>query len=63
MQTAAVDLISKLRYAIKAIERHLSGMDCVQLDALEANIPRKSPAGSAEMVTLLLIYREMDNRK
>ncbi|PBC09379.1 hypothetical protein [Mesorhizobium sp. WSM3859] len=61
MQTDAEELVSKLRGAIKAIGNHLSQIDCIHLQALEATIPHKAPAESAEMVTLLLIYRKMEN--
>lgn len=63
MQVVAVELMAKLRDAIEAIEAHLSGTDCVNLQALEKRLPRTPPPGSAEMVMLLLVYREMGNRK
>ncbi|MGT2466601.1 hypothetical protein ACVOMV_18600 [Mesorhizobium atlanticum] len=62
MHVVAVELIAKLADAIAAVEAHLSGMDCVALQALEAKLPRTAPAGSAEMVILVLIYREMEKR-
>lgn len=63
MQIVAVELMAKLRDTIDAIEEHLSCMDCVNLQALEARLPKSVSTGSAEMVMLLLIYREMDARK
>ena len=63
VHVVAVELIAKLRDAIDAIDNHLSEMDCVTLQALETRLPKNAAAGSAEMVMLLLIYREMKNRK
>ncbi len=63
MQTVAIELMSKLRDTIEALQNHLSGLDEVNLRALEARFPRNCPAGSAEMIMLVLIYRELDTRK
>ncbi|BAB51316.1 msl4726 [Mesorhizobium japonicum MAFF 303099] len=37
-------------------------MDDLTLQALAANLPPKAPAGTAEMLLLLLVYREMESR-
>ncbi|MDX8530765.1 hypothetical protein RFM41_03290 [Mesorhizobium sp. VK25A] len=63
MQIVAVELMAKLRDAIEAIGDHLSGMDSVNLQALEKRLPRNPLPGSAEMVMLLLVSHEMDSRK
>ena len=63
MHIVAVELMAKLRTDIEAIEDHLSEMDILNLQALEARLPRAAPAGSAEMVTLVLVYRELEKRK
>jgi hypothetical protein len=53
----------KFRDVIDAIRYHLSDMDRVNLQGLEAKLPKNAKAGSAEMVMLLLVYREIENRK
>ena len=63
MQVVAVELIAKLHDAIEAIQDHLSQLDEVNLAALEKRLPRNAPAGSAEMVALVLVYRELEKRK
>lgn len=63
MQIVAAELMARLRDAIEAISDHLSGMDSVNLHALEKKLPRNTLPGSAEMVMLLLVFREMDSRK
>ena len=63
VHVVAVELIAKLRDAIDAIDDHLSEMDCVNLQALETRLPKNAAPGRAEMVMLLLVYREMKRRK
>ena len=63
VHVVAVELMAKLRDVIDAVDNHLSQMDCVNLQALETRLPKKAASGSAEMVMLLLVYREMKNRK
>ena len=58
-----LDLMADLRDAIVMIEEHLRRTDDLNLHWLETKLPRKAKAGSAEMVMLLLIYREMENRR
>ncbi|TIV61886.1 hypothetical protein [Mesorhizobium sp.] len=62
MQVVAVELVAKLGDAIEAIRDHLSGMDCVKLQALENRLPKNAQPGSAEMVMLLLVYEEMKRK-
>ncbi|TIS49125.1 hypothetical protein [Mesorhizobium sp.] len=62
MHIVALELMAKLRDAIDAIEHHLSGMDCVNLQALEARLPKNAPPGSAVMVMLLLVCQEMKRK-
>ena len=63
MQTVAVELMTKLRDDIESICDHLSKMQEFDLQALEKRLPRNAPAGTAEMVMLMLVYREMETRK
>lgn len=62
MPVTEVELIAKLRDAIEAIRDHLLELNDFRLRAIEASLPRDAPAGSAEMVALILIYRETDKR-
>lgn len=59
----AVELIGKLNDDIQALKAHISQVDGLKLMALKRSLPRTSPAGSAEMLALILIYREMEARK
>jgi len=63
MHIVAVELVAKLRDAIEAIKDHLTDLNDLKLQALEAKLPRNAPAGSPEMVMGVLIYREMEKRK
>ena len=63
MQTVAVELMARLGDTIEAIRDHLSKLHEFDLQALEKRLPRNAPAGSAEMVMLMLVYREMDQRR
>jgi hypothetical protein len=62
MQTAA-GLLAALGDSIEAIQAHLGTMDEYKLNTLLAALPSKSIAGSAEMVMLIHLYREIENRK
>ncbi|MGO4642551.1 hypothetical protein AB4Z43_29435 [Mesorhizobium sp. 2RAF45] len=62
MQTAA-GLLAALGDSIEAIKAHLATMDEDKLEALLGVMPSKSIAGSAEMVMLIHLYRELQNRQ
>ncbi|RNJ41302.1 hypothetical protein B5V01_26890 [Mesorhizobium erdmanii] len=62
MQTAA-GLLAALGDTIDAIKAHLATMDEDKLEALLAVMPSKSIAGSAEMVMLIHLYREIQTRQ
>jgi hypothetical protein len=62
MQTVAVELMARLGDTIETV-KDLSKLHEFDLQALETRLPRNAPAGSAEMVMLMLVYREMDQRK
>ena len=59
---AAAGLLAALGDSIEAIKSHLADMDREGLDALLAVLPSRSPAGSAEMVMRILVYREIKKR-
>lgn len=61
MQNSAY-LMSVLGDHIDAIKRHLSSMNDLTLKALAASLPSKAPAGTAEMLMLLLVFREAESR-
>ena len=56
-------LLAALGDSIEAVKAHLSTMDEYQLEGLLASLPSKSAAGSAEMVMLIHLYREIEGRK
>jgi hypothetical protein len=62
MNTAA-GLLAALGDSIEAIQAHLATMDDDKLETLLASLPSKSIGGSAEMVMLIHLYREIENRK
>ncbi|MDX8457544.1 hypothetical protein [Mesorhizobium humile] len=62
MQIAA-QLLAALGDSIEAIKAHLSGMDGSTLERLLETVPRTSPVGSAEMVMIILLYREIERRQ
>ena len=62
MQTAA-GLLAALGDTIEAIKAHLATMDEDKLEAHLAVMPSKSIAGSAEMVMLIHLYREIQTRR
>ncbi|QKC85484.1 hypothetical protein [Mesorhizobium sp. NZP2077] len=61
MQKAA-ELLYVLGDHIDAIKSHIIRMDDLTLNALFTSLPSKAPAGTAEMVMLLLVHREMESR-
>jgi hypothetical protein len=63
MQTVALELMARLGDRIDAIRDHLSKLDDIDLKALEKRLPRDAPAGTAAMVMLVLVYREIERRK
>ncbi|MCZ8548600.1 hypothetical protein OOJ09_30950 [Mesorhizobium qingshengii] len=63
MQNNAAELLAELGNCIKSIQAHLATMDDAQLEDLLASLPSKSTAGSAEMVMLIHLYRDIENRK
>ncbi|WP_214477515.1 hypothetical protein [Mesorhizobium sp. dw_380] len=62
MQTAA-GLLSALDDSIEAIKAHLATIDEGKLEALLACMPSRSTAGSAEMVMLIHLYRQIQTRQ
>jgi hypothetical protein len=62
VHVVAVELMARLANAIAEMETHLSEMNELKLQMLEQKLPRNARAGSAEMVTLILIHREMEKR-
>ena len=58
MQKAA-ELLHMLGDHIDAIKSHISRMDDPTLKALALNLPSKAPPGTAEMLMLFLVHREM----
>lgn len=63
MQNNAAELLAALGNCIESIQAHLATMDDAQLENLLASMPSKSKAGSAEMVMLIHLYRDIENRK
>ncbi|QND64595.1 hypothetical protein HB777_12200 [Mesorhizobium loti] len=61
MQKSA-ELLSALGDLIDETKAHIRRMDDLTLKALAANLPSKAPPGTAEMLMLLLVYREMESR-
>jgi len=59
----AAKLLTALGDSIQAIEAYLSTVERSTLDNLLAVLPAKSPAGSAPMVMMILVYREIDARQ
>jgi len=62
MQIAA-KLLAELGDSIEAVSAHLAKMDDFQLEELLASMPSKLPAGTAEMVMCVHLYREIEARK
>lgn len=62
MQKSTV-LLSELGDQIDAIKRHISSMNDLMLKALVSSLPSRPPAGTAEMLMLLLVYREAESRE
>ncbi|MFK0693227.1 hypothetical protein ACFX5Q_34680 [Mesorhizobium sp. IMUNJ 23033] len=59
----AAGLLAALGDSIEAIQAYRATIDEHELETLLASIPSKSIAGSAEMVMLIHLYREIENRK
>lgn len=59
----AAKLLAALGDSIQAIEAYLGTVERSTLDSLLAVLPAKSPAGSAPMVMMILVYREIDARQ
>jgi len=62
MQKSA-ELLSALAAVIDETKAHIHRMDDLTLQALAANLPPKAPAGTAEMLMLLLVFREAECRE
>ncbi|MET2832119.1 hypothetical protein [Mesorhizobium shangrilense] len=62
MQNNAAELLAALGDCIEAIKLHLATMDDAQLEKLLDPMPKKSAPGSAEMVMLVMLYRELESR-
>ena len=62
MQRAA-EFLAALGESIEDIKAHLATMDEFRLEELLASLPAKSAAGSAEMVMIIHICREIDGRR
>lgn len=62
MQDAA-QLLTALGDCIEAIQAYLSTAERSVLDDLLAVLPARSPAGSAPMVMMILVYREIETRQ
>jgi hypothetical protein len=62
MQKAA-GLLAILGDAIEAMKSYLATIDQQVLEDLLGALPSRSPAGSAEMVMRILVYREIEMRK
>lgn len=60
--TATAELLAKLDDTIQGIKEHLATMDRSSLDVIASQLRPKSPAGSAEMMLVILIYREIEIR-
>ena len=58
----SAELLSVLSDQIDAMKSHISQMSDLILKALAASLPSKAPAGTAEMLMLLLIIRETEGR-
>ncbi len=61
MQKAA-GLLAILGNSIEAIKSYLATIDQQELENLLGVLPSRSPAGSAEMVMRILVYREIEKR-
>jgi hypothetical protein len=59
----AAKLLTALGDCIEAIEAYLATAERSTLDGLLAVLPAKSRAGSAPMVMMILVYREIDARR
>lgn len=62
MQKAAA-LLAELGDSVEAVRVHLSTLDRGKLEGLVDILPTTLAAGSAEMVMLVLLYREIQTRR
>lgn len=62
MQKAAA-LLAELGDSVEAVKAHLSTLDRGMLESLVDVLPTTLAAGSAEMVMLVLLYREIQTRR
>lgn len=63
IQNNAAELLAALGNCIESIQAYLATMDDAQLENLLESMPSRSIAGSAEMVMLIHLYRDIENRK
>ena len=63
MMQRSAELLSALGAVIDETKAHIRRMDDLTLQALAANLPPRSPAGTAEMLMLLLVFREAESRE
>ena len=61
MQKSA-ELLSALRELTDETKAQIRRMDDPTLKALAASLPSKAPPGTAEMLMLILVYREIESR-
>ena len=54
-----IELMRKIQNAIDAMREHLSQLDEPDLAEIGRALPKDAPVPSAEMVTLLLVHREL----
>ena len=59
----ATGLLAILGDSIEAIKSYLATIDQQELENLLGVLPSRSPAGSAEMVMRILVYREIEKRE
>lgn len=62
MQKSA-ELLSHIGAQIDAAKLHIASMDNFTLRALRTNLPLRPAPGTAEMVMLLLVFREAERRE
>ena len=59
----ATGLLAIFGDSIEAIKSYLATIDQHELENLLGVLPSRSPAGSAEMVMRILVYREIEKRE
>jgi hypothetical protein len=55
-------LLSELGDLIEAVKNHVASMTDLSLRDLASSLISKAPAGTAEMLMLVLVHREVDRR-